>query len=87
MPFDSTVTEIVDSKRARRVRYRSTSPEAEGGWTSTIDIEVDLLPVPTSVDEVSALETIQVTSPTAAELDPVVRQTHRRSWYVMCPDR
>ena len=71
----------------RRARYRSTSPEVEGGWISTIDIEVDLPILPAIVDEMSAVDENEIIPASMGQVDAVVKQTHRRSWFIMCPDR
>lgn len=87
LPVDANVPENSKAKRVRRARYSSTSPEVEGGWISTIDIEVDLPIFPPIVDEMSAVDENEIIAAPTGQVDALIKQTHRRSWFIMCPDR
>lgn len=80
VPMDADVQETVPPRRARRVRYRANA--VERGWTSTIDLEVGLPALEASITESAAHSAASA----AADAKPVIRQTYRRSWHVMCPD-
>ena len=87
LPTDANVQENAKAQRVRRARYRSTLPAAEGGWISTIDIEVDLPITSADASKESAGDENESSPSSSGEADAVIRRTHRRSWFVMCPDR
>ncbi|GHJ84184.1 hypothetical protein NliqN6_0586 [Naganishia liquefaciens] len=86
LPTDANVQENAKAQRVRRARYRSTLPAAEGGWISTIDIEVDLPITSADASKESAGDENESSPSSSGEADAVIRRTHRRSWFVMCPD-
>lgn len=79
VPLHADVHDTLPPRKVRRVRYRAN--EVQRGWTSTIDLEL-----PTT--SVSGLDLAgRAANREVIGAQPVTRQTYRRSWHVMCPNR